>query len=98
MTMQSKVQMDSRPGPTFVARNDDHVPFNKKRWEVNDCSATLKVVDYDGKSASNPKAWLDIQLDETQVYENGRSQTRTITFCLDGDGRRQLIEMLGGRL
>lgn len=82
--------------PCFTAREEGHVPFNKRRWEIEKSTASLKVVDCkDG--GMDGDGWLEFNLSETtQAKENGPFQTRTISLYLHGDDRRKFIAMLQG--
>lgn len=82
--------------PRFDARFEGHVPFNKRRWEVEKSTASLAVVDC-ADGGMNKEGWLEIELTEcTQAKENGPFQTRTISVYLHGDDRKALLAMLQG--
>ena len=82
----------------MVIENDDHVPFTKRRDQLQGgCRSILTVTDYNGKGSRN-EAWTDFSLQEIEAYDSGRVATRTITMTLDAPTRKALVEMLGGRL
>jgi hypothetical protein len=72
----------------------NHIPSNKRAWEVHKCNARLAVADYDGTLAANRKPWTEITVEEYETYESGKSTTRSVTFYLHEDNRQALIDML----
>lgn len=70
-----------------------HVPFNKRSWEVHECRAIVRVVDYDGSKPGAP-AWTNITLTELESYESGREIERNISVDLNAETRGAVLTML----
>jgi hypothetical protein len=77
----------------FVCEN--HLPYNKHYWQVHKAQSVLRVSDYDGTKPNNSNpAWTCFVLEETEHYESGRVQTRTISVTLTDESRKALLDML----
>lgn len=72
----------------------NHIPSNKRSWEVHTCAARLMVADYDGSLTANPEPWTELTIEEYEGYANGRQVTRSISMTLKGECRDALIAML----
>lgn len=84
--------------PAFFAYDPNHVPYNKRRGEVDSSNVRVIVMDYNGRKPDAWKdAWTEIQLEETTKSHSGTIQTRVISVTLDAEQRALLRAYLDER-
>lgn len=81
----------------FVAADEEHTPYNKRRWEVESSRCSLEIEDCEG-GGMDKSGWVRVELQETtQAKPGGPFQQRTISIELHGEDRKELIRYLGGK-
>lgn len=60
----------------------DHVPYNKRSYEVEECRARLEIYGYDGSKTVNPEGWLQLTASTFNKDKRGTFRENTISLTM----------------